>query len=607
MKIARLHVTNFLGITAVDVATDAPVTLFAGRNGAGKSSLRDAIALALTADLGRVSLKKEAGQLVRAGASAATCEVVDVDGDAWTVTITDSGKIADSHKGREADPVLSYVLDAQRFARLTPVERPAFLFGMLGIKLEPAALRQRIQGRAFAGAATAADLKRMDRIEPLLRSGFPAAHEEAKRQTADARAAWKTVTGEAFGSEKAKTWRAPVPAYDAATVASLTTDLKHIDTALESWQREVGALQAEEQRRATLKAKLPALQEHAAKLGRIEAKLVTDEASLVEWQVDLDKTAAAAGAGPRVGLVHDLAKGLSDLLMSLPTPADTDALAKTWDAALSAMDRYVEEHGAIGATSGDAKAAARLPSVRQSRDLMASAVANDKRDLAAAQQAKAELDSITAELAEVFDAAALENARAQAETFKVKRATTVAEMDKQRAIKAQVDAADAKTKQAAGHAVDVAAWDRLADALAPDGVPGEILAEALAPINERLAQSAADAAWPEVVIAADMAITAGGRDYRLLSESERWRVDAMVAEAVSSLSGTRLLVLDRFDVLDLPGRSELLGWLDTLADNGEIDSALIFGTLKTLPANLPPTIAAHWLENGVCGQLKEAA
>ena len=93
----------------------------------------------------------------------------------------------------------------------------------------------------------------------------------------------------------------------------------------------------------------------------------------------------------------------------------------------------------------------------------------------------------------------------------------------------------------------------------------------------------------------------------LLSESEKWRVDAMIAEAVSHLSGLKLLVLDRFDVLDIQGRTDLLAWLDILAANGEIDTALIFGTLKALPGELPATIGAHWIEAGVMGKLKAAA
>jgi DNA repair exonuclease SbcCD ATPase subunit len=107
MKITNLSVTNFLGAAAVDVRTDAPVQLLVGRNGAGKSSIRDAVALALTADLGRVSLKKEAPALIHDGASAAHCEVDTADGDLYGVTITAGGKITDTRSGKDSDPVQS--------------------------------------------------------------------------------------------------------------------------------------------------------------------------------------------------------------------------------------------------------------------------------------------------------------------------------------------------------------------------------------------------------------------------------------------------------------------------------------------------------------------
>ena len=111
MRLQHIHITDFLGVRAVDAQHLPPVTLFCGPNAAGKSSVRDAVALALTADLGRVSLKKEAGQLVRAGAAAAVCAVTDADGDEWKVMIKASGQITDSQKGREPIPALAYALD----------------------------------------------------------------------------------------------------------------------------------------------------------------------------------------------------------------------------------------------------------------------------------------------------------------------------------------------------------------------------------------------------------------------------------------------------------------------------------------------------------------
>lgn len=43
MKITAIQTSNFLGARAVDVKLTKPVALFAGKNGAGKSSLQLAI------------------------------------------------------------------------------------------------------------------------------------------------------------------------------------------------------------------------------------------------------------------------------------------------------------------------------------------------------------------------------------------------------------------------------------------------------------------------------------------------------------------------------------------------------------------------------------
>lgn len=602
MKIAHITVEGFLGARSVSVDTPEPIQLFAGANGAGKSSIRDGIALALTADLGRVQLKKDAGQLVNAGAQHALCEVVAADGDTWTVTITAAGKIADSQKGRQTDPALPYVLDAQRFAQLGATERRAFLLGLMGVKTDAGDIAQRMEARGC-------HIGKLQRVLPLLRSGFDAACDEAKSKATAAKGAWRAVTGETYGSEKAKTWRAAVPPYDAAAAVRLQTELEHADVAASQWQQQIGGLKAMQQHRSQLQAKLPALREHAGRIERIQTKLATDERSLAEWDADLAKTQAAAGAVPRdrTGLIHDLAAAVAYLLPLAQTPNDQEPPAEERDAE-AALQAYEREHGRVGeAYSGDAKAMARLPSIRDSRDLMARTVENDRRDLAAAQRAKAELDAIEAELAEPFDAAALRSAEDQIDAIRAQRAEVVKKLDALKSIKALVDGAEVKTKQAAEHAEDVAAWDAIAQALAPDGIPAELLKEALGPINARLAQSAADAQWPQVEIGADMAITYGGRQYGLISESEQWRADAMLAEAIASQSSWRLLLLDRFDVLDLQGRADLIAWLDVLADAGEVDSVFLFGTLKSTPTGLPASIGTHWIDDGVVAQPLRAA
>lgn len=595
MKLTHLNIRNFLGARHIDVALARPVTILSGKNGAGKSSVRDAIALALTGDLGRVSLKKAAGQLVSDGATAA---VIEINHDAMAdtpafVNITASGKMV--HKAPELSPLLPYVLDAQRFAKLTADERRAFLFGLMGLSADGPAVVKRL-------AAKGCDMKKAERIAPLLRAGFEPACKEAKAQATQAKGAWRAITGETYGSEKAKTWAAPIPGVGAEGEPTDAAALKHCEAAMGSWQQEVGKLTAEYQRRHDLAGKLPALQEAAAKLARAQTKLQTDEAELLSRADELERTRAAAGAGPRVGLVHDLAWALNRAVGFVVS--ETSGIADECNAAL---DAYEAEHGKLGTTTGDPAAAARLPALVNAHALLVRAVANDRRDIDAAKVAQATHDELAKELAQPFDGDAIAKAQAEVNKLKTERDAIRARLDAAASAKKAAEAARQRTQDAAQHHADVHAWDSIGDALSPAGIPAEMLGEALGPVNAALDGHAQLSEWPAVSIDADMAITAAGRPYALLSESERWRCDAMLAAAVAELSGVRLLVLDRFDVLDLPGRGDMVAWLDGLAADKLIDCALVFGTLKALPRQMPSTIAVLWIEDGECEVVERVA
>jgi len=546
-----------------------------------------------------VKLKKDLTALVHDGAKAGSVEVQH-DTGLVTFALVPSGKTTTA-EAYTAPAALPFVLEPQRFAALEPNERRSMLFSLMGLTVTPKDVIKRL---ADAGV----DQTKAERVGPLLRAGFDAACAEAKRKATEAKGAWRAVTGETYGSEKAKGWTAPVPAHNEVAAKALATELQHCEVALESWQQTIGRAQAEEQRRGALSEKLPALKELAGKVDRIEKKLATDRENLAAAEQALQQAQAAAGTGHRVGLVHDLAEAVAYLLPLAQTPTTQQPTQQECDAE-AALNAYEREFGRIG-NIGDPAAAARLPDLTASRDLMDRAVANSQRDLAAALRARDEVTEIEQALASTqeHDALALAEARTQAEQLKSTRAELVKKLDTHRAQKAAADAAEKKTEEAATHHADVVAWDQIAAELAPDGIPGRMLAEALEPFNQRLAQSASDAEWLSIGVNADMSITtADGRPYKLLSESEQWRADAMLAEAISHLSGLKLLMLDRFDVLDLKGRADLLAWLEILATEGELETALIFGTLKSLPADLPACVTAHWLQGGQLQQPLKAA
>ncbi len=597
MKITHIRIENFLGARAVDLDLAAPVALLAGSNGAGKSSVRDGIALALTADLGRVSLKKDAPQLITAGAESASVALQTSAGEV-AVAISAGGRIADSLKGVELPPALPYVLDGQRFARMSSEDRRAFLFGLMGLSAGGDEVSKRL-------AARGCDAERVRAVLPMLRAGFDAAAKEAATKAREAKAAWREITGEAYGEKKADGWApAAVPKVTDEQLDAARKAVAEFDAAMAQANQALGALQEQQRLHREGVLQQASLRDLAGRRDRVLAKLEVDRASMVEWTSKTERVRAAAGIAPRVGLVHDLARELRGLIDQAIAAGGCDL-----DDAWQVIEAYEKQHGTLDAepTDHDVEMAAKLPQYEQALKLSQSAVANGERDLAASELAASTLAALTFQADVAADA--LDAAQKSVDAAKAERAQHQAELQRlQTAQQADKLAAEKAARASVQHQA-VAAWTAISDALSPGGIPGEILSDALGPLNDRLMASALATEWMRVGVGPDMEITVGSaaRPYALLSESEKWRADAMLAEAIAHLSGLRLLVLDRFDVLDLQGRSDLFGWLDQLAEDGELDTALVFGTLKSLPAQLPPTICAHWLEAGVSAQLKEAA
>lgn len=59
----------------------------------------------------------------------------------------------------------------------------------------------------------------------------------------------------------------------------------------------------------------------------------------------------------------------------------------------------------------------------------------------------------------------------------------------------------------------------------------------------------------------------------------------------------------------MPSRNQCIGMLLALAKSGELESAVVCGTLKEMPKTLPPEIQAVWIANGTAGepQLQKSA
>lgn len=571
MKIQSINVQNVCCLRAVDITLDAPVTIVAGRNGAGKSSLVEAIRLAMVGKADRVDLKKDYGQLVTDGAKKATATVsFSNDGTPANGSIT-----LPSGMGQHSDNAyLPFVLDASMFVGLAINDRRKFLFQLTGCKITPELISQKLHGRGC-------DADKVTEILPLLKDGIEAASKAAKSKATESKGAWKATTSETYGEVKAASWKAPE--VEAVELPSLEV----VDGKLTEWQghvnrinQELGALQQELKQLGETNARITTLHTKASSIERIKAKIEEDMKQRDVWAGKLQSAQDAR----------------------LSQDAQKCPCCSVW---VVMKDGVLHAAGPLGNGSGEDDIS-KIDEYKKAHELFVSSIANSQRDLVVAENAAEELATLGA----VKTSDSIQKKIDDSRTALAHSQTMLKQFEAQ---KMQINDAQRKseatakaTENALKHHTDVVEWVAIGDALAPDGIPAEILASALEPVNRRLCAKSISTEWKQVRIDVDMQITADGRAYSLLCESEKWRADAMICEAISYLSGLKLIVLDRMDVLDLPARSQLLKWLNGLAATDEIETALVCATLKEAFKAPNANFKSLWLEQGVIASLEAA-
>lgn len=570
MHLQKIEVSNVLGLARADIAIGGGVLLVAGDNGSGKTSLRDAISMALTGEPCRVSKKKDLDQLLHNGAKKGRATVYSAGEILGEIKLPKGEFAGPDFAGAEYLPL---VLSPSKFAAMTNDERRSMLFKVTGCRvsmktIEPLLIKRSIDMALFA------------EVQAMLRSGFPAAAKYAQEQARDAKADWKAITGEQWGGEKAESWEVELP-----TAAAPTDEqIKAADAAVEKVMQDIangqtflGQLQEQKRTAAAEAQRIESLREQAGNLERAKAKLDSTETDLAVWvakAADLAAQLAAAenNAGgcecPSCG-AHLKIEG--DQLKVYQTTAEPTAQITTLEP--------------------------KLKEAVNARDMLQRAQRNDMAAIAAAEQAAAALQE--AEAAPQFDAAKLEKTELALTQLKQLLAGEQAKAHALKDLREQIDNAATTTQKAAAVHAKIAAWLAIADAMLPDGVPGDLLKMALAPINQSLELLANLAEWPVVTITPDIEITVGGRAYLLASESQQWRADALIGIAIAQLTGLRMVMLDRFDVLSLAGRGQLLGMVCELVDMGSMDTVIMLGTMKEIPKALPGQVTPVWISGGI--------
>lgn len=583
MKIKQIHATNFQGLRDSHIKITAPIVMIAGSNGAGKSSLIEAIRLSISGEPERVRLKKDLHWMVSAGANAG---LVAVETDAempFSYSLPD---------GKHSTPVAALpewyrcALDSQRFASLDVAARRSMLFAVTKCSADAAEVSRRLLAR---GAVK----DKIDRVISLLRSGFADAAKAAKEQESQAKGAWKAVTGELYGSKKAETWMPTrVSQVDAAEISALEIEIKALTNQIAESERRIGEAQAKARYQASRDNQKRGFIENAAQLPKLHV-MRDEKAALFESLSAMLAKAKPEKKEQQGSLVAAMAQVIVDFLnLTRKTRGVVNdyGVVETWDmhqSLIQRADSCVSSYSFADMSeyaNDDVimKMETDIEALRRQISALDGEVAQAKH---AAEQL-ASWDDNDDHIEDVSDA--IEQARNNREIHAAAQARLNALVERDRQYKKSEDA----QRKASAYHRDVCEWSLIADALSPDGIPAEILAAALKPVNDMLSQLSDTAHWSRVQITTDMTVTAEGRPYALLSESEKWRCDCLIALALSTQAEIGVVLIDRFDVLDLQSRGDALDLFESLAGQMQI---IVAGTLKSAP-QLSEAFQTVWLD-----------
>lgn len=557
MKLTAVTATNFLGAPRRRIELSAPIVVIAGHNGAGKSSLIEAIRFALCGQVPRgVTLKKDYGRLLTHGAKAGT---VKVEFDREGVPLEIIRKVGDGKliAGDELDDdreTLGQVLDAHAFMRLDAQARRSFLFRLLKIKAQWEVVEAELREAGLTHAEV------LGQLSVMLKSGFQAAEESARSAAAQARGAWRQLTGEVYGARKAEEWTAP--GADAEVDEGYAAAKADRDEAARLHRLALVELTNLESKRAAYsawkaqQADLPSADALDDALKAVEREIADTELKIKGLEELPAPVSGTTGPCPCCGksITYDRGRFIATPdPEKVATPADFTALQSL----RGHLNGLRQKHGEQIRTNTRAESA-RSNAPEQVTEKQV------KDATKAVQLAEAALGKAEKALAE---------AGADAEAVEAAKKLTADALEKHR---------------------EVAAWELAEAQMKPDGVQGVLMQRGLKPLNTLLARFAGEIGWDAPLLGPDFVTRVEQTEYLNLSESEQWRVDTLFAAAIARLSGLRLLLLDRFDVLDNDGRNDLLGWLGT-AGEAEFDTVIAAGTMKDKPSVLTTKFGIHVL------------
>jgi len=542
-------ISNHRGIEYAEIELH-DLTILAGPNGSGKTSICQAIAGLVSGDPNVYALaKKDMRNVIRTGQKSGTISIEDED-SGLTIDIP-NGKIQSFGK---TPPIASqFAVGIQAFTGISPKERIDLLRRLYNAEPSKEQLFNSIR-KTGAGD---------DKIEKLWQTiqalGWDQALKNTQNKGREFKGQWEYVTKENYGSQKADGWKPDgwEAVLDNATEQQLVENISEA----KAWYQS--GIKAEAQASVEVD-KLEALAGASEELKR-HVMRANDEYE-AKKRIWLDLSAKDKGY---VSEPQECPHCKKPLIINGGTICKATV---TKAKAQRAFEEWQKLRGEIeGANTQKENAYV--------------ALAEAKGKMKEAEEAKEKLDEIS-KMPET------ERVNIEEAENKVRHAETLLALWK---MKREADRLHETIKLNA----------IIQEALSPDGLRAEALKDALDVLNGILKYFCAQAKWKILDITVDNAMTvrANNIEYRFLSESEQLFVDYVFQLCIAAREEADLVILDRLsNINDRDGRNGILRCIKAT----QIPAIVVFAMNERaeIPAkNLKNGYRAYWIENGAARML----
>lgn len=545
----EIRIKNFRGCESAELSL-SPIALVCGLNGAGKTSIAQAVSAAIVGNPVPMDgiLKKDARMLLRDGAGRGACSVTDPNGQAqvnWPGGSVNS--TGNAPRASEIAAGLKIILD------MKPAERSALMIGVMD------ALPTREQFVAAVGAV--ASEKTIESVwQAIEQHGWDAAHRRARESGAKLKGAWEEITGEKWGEKRGETW-----------TPAVLSDAPDVDP--ETLRQQL------EQAQAELDACIKNRAAHSVRREQLQKIINTPPTDATPYQQGAERLDAE---------IADIYREIE----SLPRPQygnSGDCNCPHCGGALivnSRTDVRVPDPG-LSETENQNRENA-IKAAQQKRSELAEKNRQANEALRLIEQQHREIENAKRELAGMADGDATPE-QEHAARHAVNQA------------RVRLAASDAMHRAAERHR-GIIVNQHLAGVLKPDGLRQQVLAARLAAFNETLTRISDAAEWGRVRLDDDLNAIFDGRPYVLLSASEQWRVRVTLQVAIAGMDGSDVVVIDAADILHRKARNGLFKML--VASKLR---ALVTMTMDD-PGDVPPLSKAgigrsYWMQAGALSEI----